>query len=238
VIGGLGRQTGALATVERFDITAASWQPAPDLPIALDHAVAGAFGRDVIVAGGRYAEGNARAFVLSGGQWRELASLPVARAASAGVVLDGAFYVIGGIGRDTTLEGSRRVFAYDRATDRWREVAPLTVARQHLAAVVLAGRICALGGRGAGPSAECYDPRADRWEQIADLALAEEDFDAVAIDGRIWAFGPRGVQLFERDAWRVVRGIASPGFGGVAVADGTDVYLLAWSEGNVRVSLR
>ena len=235
-IGGLGRGGTRLATVERFDLISRSWKQAIDLPLPLDHAMAGAVEGEVIVVGGVYAQGSSRGFRLdsAGGPWREISPMPVARAAGAATVLDGLLYVVGGVGSDTHHDGSTRVFTYDPTADRWSETAPMSTPRQHLAVVTYQGRVCAVGGRGPGASSgECYDPSADRWERLPDLAAPEEDFDAVVVEGKIWTFGPHGVQVFDGARWRLVREIASPGFGGVAVASGRTVYLLGWSDGGV-----
>jgi N-acetylneuraminic acid mutarotase len=103
--------------------------------------------------------------------------------------VDGALYVVGGIGRR-----SQAVWRYDIAAGRWtRPAADIPTVREHLAAVVLDGRIWAIGGRwperGNLGTVEVYDPATDRWTSAPPLPTPRSGLTAAVLDGRIHVVG-------------------------------------------------
>jgi hypothetical protein len=75
--------------------------------------------------------------------------LPAAFAHTAGVVLDGTFYVLGGRG-DALGSQRRAILAIDPASGRVRPAGRLPVALSDLSATVVGGRIVVVGGKDAG----------------------------------------------------------------------------------------
>ena len=152
VVGGLRTGGASLATVEVFDTAAGAWTTGPDLPVAVDHAMATTVDDVVHVFGGYLDNGTPsdRAFRLDGEAWRELAALPEGRAAGTAVAHGTAVYVAGGIGPDGL---ARAMLVYDAATDRWSTAPGPPTPREHLGGAGFAGLVYTVGGRVAGSAA-------------------------------------------------------------------------------------
>lgn len=213
VIGGLARSVQPLAIVERYDATADRWDRVADLPVGLDHAMAAALGSDVVVVGGNYGAGSARAFryIASANAWREIASLPEPMSAGGAVVVDGTLIVFGGVGGGAALSS---VYRYDEARDAWRRAADMPTPREHFAYAEFDSRAWAVGGRrpGTGNLVESYEPRADRWSRSADLPIGGEDFGAVGTAGRLWTVGAN-VFVFDGSRWMPGPSLNFPRYG-------------------------
>lgn len=230
--------------VERYDPAADRWDRAPDLPIAVDHAMAAAVEglqssapQGVFVFGGYLAGGapTARAFRFdaTGARWEELAPMPGPRAAGAAVASGGSIFIVGG------ADGSRLIaptYRYDVIAREWRTVAPIPTPRDHLAGVSAQARVCAIGGRQLSlslnlPALECYDPRADSWTRLPDAPTARGGIGAAEYDQRIYVTGgeqPGGTfrQLevfdFRTNAWTRGPDLPTPRHGlGVVVIQAT-----------------
>lgn len=213
VIGGLARSLQPLTVVERYDAEADRWDRIADLPMGLDHAMAAALGDDVVVAGGLYGVGSARAFryVAAVNMWREIAPLPEPMSAGGAAAVNGALLVFGGVGGGRPLSSAYR---YDEVRDAWQRVADLPTPREHFAFAEFSGRVWALGGRrpGTGTLVESYDPRADRWSRAADLPAASEDFGAVGTGALLWSVGSR-VYVFDGARWSFGPSLTAPRYG-------------------------
>ena len=128
-----------------------SWRRLPDLPVAVNHAMAAGDGRRLFVVGGYSgAIGSGQitsgAWMLTGGRWWPLPALPEGRAAGGAAVVAGRLYVVGGVA-PTGLATKTLVLHLGRM--RW-STAPGPAPREHLAVTSARGRIYALGGRRAG----------------------------------------------------------------------------------------
>src|SRR5918995_4144512 len=112
VVGGLRTGGDSLAAVEVFDTPAGTWAAGPDLPVAVDHAMATTLDGVVHVFGGYLDNGTPsdRAFRLDGDAWRDVAALPEGRAAGTAAAHGKAVYVAGGIGPDGL---AREMLVYD-----------------------------------------------------------------------------------------------------------------------------
>lgn len=127
-------------------------------------------------------------------RWRDLAPLPGARNSSAGAVVGGVLYVIGG--RTVNDGNSAAVDVYDPMSDRWNRASPMPKAQGGLAAAVLNGKIYAFGGeyftpRPGGVFPDCweYDPNADTWRAVAPMARPRHGHGAVTLGGAIYVIG-------------------------------------------------
>jgi len=118
VVGGFTADTRSSARVDAYDPRTRSWRRLPDLPLALNHAMAASgVGRLYVVGGYSVGETGAvrDAFVLDGPRWRRLRAMPYARAAGGAAFIGTTLYVAGGVGPYGT---ARSMMAYDVARRR------------------------------------------------------------------------------------------------------------------------
>lgn len=240
VAGGFVADGGNSARVDAYSIAANRWRRLPDLPVAVDHAVAAsASGRVYVVGGyGRDRSPLDGGFVLEGGTWRRLAPLPEARAAASAAIAGGRLYVLGGVDGRRSL--ARVAFALDLRTGRWSRL-PGPSPREHLAATASGTRVYALGGRSAGIDTntarfESYDARRRRWTTLAPVPQARGGTGAALVNGRIVSVGGerpegtiRSVYAYElrTKRWRRLADLPSPRHGLGVVAHGGRVYAVA-----------
>jgi len=100
IVGGFLTNGSSSARSDLYSPARNRWRRLPDLPLAVNHAMAGAYrGRLYVVGGyGERGERLQQAHVLAGGHWQKLRPLPAPRAAGAAAVADGRLYVFGGVG--------------------------------------------------------------------------------------------------------------------------------------------
>src|SRR4029077_8214635 len=102
--------------------------------------------------GGYAPDGSRRrdAFVLDGGRWRRLPSMPSSRAAGGAAGIGARLYVAGGVsGTPDARRLARFVLALDLRTRRWTTL-PGPAPREHLGVVAAGGKLYAAGGRSYG----------------------------------------------------------------------------------------
>jgi non-specific serine/threonine protein kinase len=218
------------------------WERLPDLPVAVNHAMAASDGKRLYVVGG-YSEGRRRlatAFVFDGKLWRRLPAMPEPRAAAGAAVVGNRLYVVGGVA-ETSL--AKRMLVLDLATRRWSRL-PSPTPREHLAVVAAAGSVYALGGRTAGYDTnvgtfEMYDVRARRWRALPPVPVPRGGTGAATLGGRIFSVGgeaPDGTipSVF---AYRIATGtwerhadLPTPRHGLGVAAIGVELYAIAGGE--------
>ena len=239
VLGGYGSDGTTLATAEVFDTGAGTWSRGPDLPVAVNHAMAATLDGVLYVAGGNDDQGPSTQLArLDGNGWRTLAALPQGRSAGGLVALDGRLYLVGGV-VDGGLAADTQV--YDPDADRWSSAPGLPTPREHLGAAAAGGRVYVVGGRVRGvgnnlAAAEVFDPGAGRWSAVADLPTARGGLAAtatagglvVAVGGEAAATFPE-VEAFDPASgrWRSLPPLPTPRHGLGVVAVGEVVYVLA-----------
>jgi non-specific serine/threonine protein kinase len=239
VLGGYATDGKTLATAERYDTATDSWSRGPDLPVAVNHAMAATLDGVLYVAGGndgrRPSDQVAR---LDGGRWRRLAPLPQGRQAGGLVALDGRLYLVGGVVEGGLASDTQ---VYDPAADRWSPAPRLPTPREHLGAAAARGRVYVVGGRTGGigsnlAAAEAFDPGSGRWTAVADLPTARGGLAATATAaGQVVAVGGEAAATFpEAEAldtgsgrWRSLPPLPTPRHGLGVVAVGEVVYVLA-----------
>jgi non-specific serine/threonine protein kinase len=239
VLGGYGSDGTTLATAEVYDTATGSWSRGPDLPLAVNHAMAATLDGVLYVAGGNDRQGpSTQVARLEGNGWRALAALPQGRSAGGLVALDGRLYLVGGV-VDGGLAADTQV--YDPGADRWSSAAGLPTPREHLGAAASGGRVYVVGGRVRGvgnnlAAAEVFDPGAGRWSAVADLPTARGGLAATATaGGQVVAVGGEAAATFpEAEAfdpasgrWRSLPPLPTPRHGLGVVAVGEVVYVLA-----------
>jgi hypothetical protein len=172
VLGGYAPDGATLARAEVYDTATDTWSRGPDLPVAVNHAMAATLDGVLYVAGGNDGRGPSDQVArLDGGRWRRLAPLPQGRQAGGLVALDGRLYLVGGV-VDGGLASDTQV--YDPAADRWSSAPGLPTSREHLGAAATGGRVYVVGGRRGGignnlAAAEAFDPAAGRWTAVAPM---------------------------------------------------------------------
>jgi N-acetylneuraminic acid mutarotase len=199
VVGGLETVDVATQSVNGLDPTTGKWEKAPDLPVALHHAMAVNYRDELVVIGGWVAEGNNPAadvsdavYVLRDDAWATLGSLNHARAAGAAAVVGDTLVVVGGQADNELIPQTE---VYDETEDQWREATPMPTPREHLAAAAIGEHIYVVGGRTpAGPETnfatlERYDLAADRWETMEPMPAPRGSIAAAGIDGRLVVVG-------------------------------------------------
>jgi non-specific serine/threonine protein kinase len=239
VLGGYATDGRTLATAEIYDTATDTWSRGPDLPVAVNHAMAATLDGVLYVAGGndghRPSDQVAR---LDGDRWRRLAPLPEGRQAGGLVPLDGRLYLVGGVVEGGLASDTQ---VYDRAADRWAPAPGLPTPREHLGAAAAGGRVYVVGGRTGGiggnlGAAEVFDPGSGRWTAVADLPTARGGLAATATaGGQVVAVGGEAAATFpEAEAldtgsgrWRSLPPLPTPRHGLGVVAVGEVVYVLA-----------
>ena len=132
-------------------------------------------------------------FNLDGGStWTSAAPLPNPRNHTAGTVLNGLIYALGGQHLGDEQGGEQAsVQSYDPATNSWTERAPLPLPLGHInsSTVIFEGRIVVIAGvtmkslEVANVSA--YDPASDAWSALPPLPEARQSPVAGVVDGRL-----------------------------------------------------
>jgi hypothetical protein len=242
VAGGFLADGSSSRRADAYSAVRDRWRRLPDLPLAVNHAMAAGYrGRAYVLGGyaGQIGAGNAvrGAYVLDRGRWRALPRMPEARAAAgAGVVRD-RLYVVGGVGPSGL---ARRMLVLDLTRRRW-STAPGPTPREHLAVTAWNGRVYALGGRLAGIDTnlgtfQSYVPGARAWLDLPPVPHPRGGTGAAALDGRIVSVGgeePSGtiasVYAYDIAArrWDRLDDLPSPRHGLGVVALGARVYALA-----------
>jgi non-specific serine/threonine protein kinase len=238
VLGGYAPDGATLATAEVYDIATDTWARGPDLPVAVNHAMAATLDGALYVAGGNDGRRPSTQLArLEGERWRALAPLPQGRSAGGLVALDGRLYLVGGV-VEGGLAGDTHI--YDPAADRWAAAPGLPTPREHLGAAASGGRVVVVGGRVAGrgnlDAAEAFDPGSGRWSALPALPTARGGLAATATaGGLVVAVGGEAAATFpEAEAfdpasgtWRSLPPLPTPRHGLGVVAVGEVVYVLA-----------
>ncbi len=211
----------------------------PDLPVAVNHAMAATIGGTAYLVGGYPAGGGVsrRAFRLEEGRWLALPDLPEARAAGTAVALDGRLYVAGGVAPGG-LAGAMLV--YDPTARRWSTAPGPPTRREHLGGAGYGGRVYTVGGRARGrgdfTAAEAFNPGTGQWVRLPDLPTRRGGLAAAATgNGFVVAVGGEATTTFEEaetfdarvGAWSSLPPLPTPRHGLGVVAVGTVLYALA-----------
>ncbi len=197
-IGG-GSEAGPffLSTVEVYNPVTDTWTKRANMPTAKICSAVG------VVDGKIYVIGGTMDLTFAGiptveeynpvtDTWTKKADMPTPRSniSSAGSVVDGKIYVIGGTTRN--LIPVSTVEVYDPATDTWTKKADMPTPRLALSTTAVGGKIYAIGG-GAPlnplPTVEVYDPATDTWTKKPDMPTARGELSACAVGGKIYAIG-------------------------------------------------
>lgn len=201
VAGGLGSDTSALASVERFDPATNRWTRVADLPVTLHHFGMAALGGKLYAIGGytrSFSTHSSLVFTYdpSFDRWSTVAPLPRRRGSPVAATIGNRIYVVGGVVPGAGAVGD--LTSYDPTTDRWTTHASMPTRREHLAAAVVGGELWVAGGRANGNYAvlEAYDPTRDRWRRQADMPTARGGNGGAELLGRLLVVGGEGSRIF------------------------------------------
>jgi len=199
VVGGYRRDGSTVSTVEVFQPSVGRWRAAPELPLAVNHAMAATVGGAVHLFGGHTATGrpSASAFRLDRDGWRRLADLPEGRVAGTAVAAAGKVYLAGGLSPDGL---ARAMLVYDPAGDRWSLAPGPPTPREHLGGAGAGDKVYTVGGRAAGrgnlDAVEVYDPATARWSVLPPLPTPRGGLAAATANGFVVAVGGEGATTF------------------------------------------
>ena len=241
VVGGFLPDGRTSARVDAFTAATNSWRRLPDLPVAVNHAMAASDGGRVIVVGGysgaigtgRIARG---AWMLTGGRWHPLPTLPDGRAAGGAAVVAGRLYVVGGV---TPSGLATKTLVLHLGRLRW-STAPGPTPREHLAVTALGNRIYALGGRRAGwdtnvATFQSYVPGGRQWLTLPPAPSTRGGTGAAVSAGRLVSIGgeePGGTiaSVYAYDiagrTWSRLPNLPTPRHGLGVAAVGARVYAI------------
>jgi hypothetical protein len=125
--------------------------------------------------------------------WTVKAPMSVPRNHTAGGVIEGKFYVVGG--RASDFSGSTDALeVYDPQTDLWSTRPPMPTARSGLAAVVVNNELWVFGGEDVldfvvHAEVEVYNPATNSWRQLPNMPAGRHGIWASAIGNKIYIPG-------------------------------------------------
>jgi N-acetylneuraminic acid mutarotase len=241
VVGGFVEGGDTVPTVEVYDVVQRRFTKGPDLPIAVNHAMAAVEGNTLYVFGG-YTGGltdpsnRAFAFRTESREWEEIPRMPEVRAAGGAATVDGRIYIAGGIGPRGLATST---LVYDTRSQSWTTEQGLTTPREHLGVASDGKRVYVVGGRISSnnlSTSEAFDPAARRWERLPDLPTSRGGLAAAATsNGLIVAVGGEASETFEEAEaldvaarrWISLPGLPTPRHGLGVAAVGSAVYVIA-----------
>lgn len=185
---------GVIGAVEKYSPGTDQWSILDAAkPTRVSNVGAAIIGRQIVVPGGRVAEGEPTAIVeayhLDDETWSAVAALPRARSAYALAVYQGRIYLFGG--RDS---GGfvNTTYIYDFQQDSWREGANMPTSRAYAAAARLGSRIYVVGGydgQREQTTCEAYSPEEDEWESCEPLILGRSGLGLAGVANQLFAVG-------------------------------------------------
>ncbi|HYJ06564.1 MAG TPA: kelch repeat-containing protein, partial [Chthoniobacterales bacterium] len=133
--------------------------------------------------------------------WSTRAPMGVYRHHTAGGLIDGKFYVVGGRdgpGSQTALE------VYDPQTNSWTRLANMPTGREGHAAGVVNGELFVFGGEGGGihPEVEVYNPASNSWRRVEpDMPFPRHGIWASVIGNKIYIAGGGLEENISQTSW-------------------------------------
>jgi N-acetylneuraminic acid mutarotase len=233
VVGGYLPDGRSSSRVDAYSPSRNRWRKLPDLPVAVNHAMAASYRGRLYVVGGY--GGEARASVFAGGRWRSLPNVPAPRAAAGAAIVQGKLYVVGGV---AAAGLARKMLVLDLKTLKWSSRAGPTP-REHLAVTARRGVIYALAGREGGTNFdyfESYAPARRHWVRLPRVPQRRGGTGAAVVRDRIVSIGgeePRGTirsvyaYNIRTRSWRRLADMRTPRHGLAVVAFGKRVYAIA-----------
>jgi N-acetylneuraminic acid mutarotase len=193
----------------RYDLARGVWtqRGADDRPAPGNHHAAEVLDRRLWLFGGLGAgsEGLVQVLDTESGEWQLGPPMPFRAGSSASAVIDGKFFVAGGIVGQATTDAAAML---DPVSMTWTSLAPMPRPRNHAASATDGTRLFVFGGRGPGSGdsnvvadgfddVQVYDPLANTWlvsdgTNGAPLPLPQArggTGKAVWLNGEFWIIG-------------------------------------------------
>ena len=200
VAGGLIGPKHATTKTEFYDPTLDTWNPGPQLPMALHHAAMVSYRNTLYLIGGFVPQGgnvlgaaSARVLVLNktGTAWLNGPSLHHARAAGAAAVVKGKIVVVGGrTGNSQQLVRPTEIF--DGTS--WHDATAIPDPVNHLAAASDGTYLYAVGGHkitetSSITAVQRFDPATGRWTQLKPMPTPVSGLGAAVVGGQLITVG-------------------------------------------------
>jgi Kelch motif protein len=209
---------------------ASPWTEGPGLPYERDEPRAGVIdGKAYLVGGTTGVEGEVAngAHVLDptddltrfdprSGRYEDLAPLPQPLNHLGVAVYRGNLYVLGGYGRRTDTNTSKRFYRYDPRTGSWSRLPDMPQPRAAAAVGTIGHRLILAGGARdskARSEAFSFDFRSGRWSRLPDMPSRREHVGNAVVGGKLYVLGGR-----------------TPGSLAVATAERYDPRRRRWEE--------
>ncbi len=125
------------------------WQPVAPIPTARNSATGGWLGDQLIVTGGRTAQGNlavTEIYDRKADRWREAAPLPLPQAGTASVMVDDGLIVFGGEIFQPEARVFPNVWRYVMSRDLWLALPDMLTPRHGIGAGLIDNRAYVIGG--------------------------------------------------------------------------------------------
>ena len=203
IVGGRDEAGVPVSSVYRFNPTAGTYTPLPNLPSPTPGAAAVVFGNDLYAMGGAFSGAVYRLNFADPATWSARADLPVAVGHAGAVIIDGKIYVVGGLANEAgQAVAQRTLFRYDPTANVWTARADMPTELSHLTSSTIAvdGKIIVAGGQrtDGAPRSQvfAFDPLSNQWIELASLSAAREGGALMFIDqSLIYASGNSSVTL-------------------------------------------
>ncbi|NCC52803.1 MAG: choice-of-anchor D domain-containing protein, partial [Spartobacteria bacterium] len=217
-----------------------AWEELPGLPQALYQHTVFVLNDQLYVAGGLNTayESVTNVYRFDGYRWHDAPSLPEARSAGAGGVLNGLGYYIGGA---FTNNAVTNVYRFNGTN--WTQVAGLPEALKNAVAGIVDGNIVVAGGWDASDAyrTNTYLFNGANWTQTAGLPAARAEQGGAVRNGKLYAFGGRNdgsaatfnQYSFNGSSWVNEPGLPVVLFGAGAATLNNRVYAFGGSDGSV-----
>jgi N-acetylneuraminic acid mutarotase len=179
ISGGFVEGVGKVNDLYEYDPNRNTWTRKRDLPKRVAQGITGVIGGKLYVLAGSCDDCASRTisrlfrYDPVTNVWNNsLPSAPSAHVGGVGGVINGKFYVAGGINRNGRT--TNRLDVYDPVTNTWTTLAPMSEERAGAAAAVLGGKLYVIGKNNVSPgerqgSVEAYSPATNTWTTRAPL---------------------------------------------------------------------
>eukprot|EP00928_Gymnodinium_smaydae_P046866 TRINITY_DN31244_c0_g1_i1.p1 TRINITY_DN31244_c0_g1~~TRINITY_DN31244_c0_g1_i1.p1 ORF type:complete len:353 (-),score=28.66 TRINITY_DN31244_c0_g1_i1:267-1325(-) len=244
LLGGKSWQGDPSLRVHRWDPRTRMWYcDDPELPMVRSGGMAAFLNGYLYICGGcdptdRTSRGDTSMdrLDINTGKWESAPDMPRPRVAPATTVLQGRWYLCGGL---NPLLAS--VDCFDPVSSTWAALPDMTTSRAIAVAEGLAGRLFVCGGftqhgstRDNLSSVECWEVDSSAWRSLPPMRERRSGACAAVLNGRLYVCGGenartslRSVECFDHhiNAWETVAALAGPRFMGVAVAMAGCLYV-------------
>ncbi len=174
---------------------AMTWKTGTPLPVACGLSSGVVLDGTIYVMGGYNGRWNSHVFTYNPKQpekgWTRLGNMPIGRACSAAVTVNGKIYSLGG---QDNHGPQADTYVYDPNTREWSAIAPLPVPLLRHSAVALNDKIYVMGGtstKGEESAVYEFDTRQTQkgWTLVNNLPTTLNNFATTTANGKIYVMG-------------------------------------------------